>query len=92
MANCSISWDSGGKGNFWSNYDGTDSNDDGIGDIPYIIGGANKDNYPLMKPVVIPTQTPEPSAESLPATTILAASAVVAIIGIGLFAYFKKRH
>jgi len=92
MANCSISWDNGGKGNYWSNYNGTDSNDDGIGDIPYIIGGAYKDNYPLMKPVVIPTQIPEPSAESLPATTILAASAVVAIIGIGLFACFKKRY
>ena len=42
------------KGNYWSNYNGTDNNHDGIGDTPYIIDDANRDNYPLMKPVVIP--------------------------------------
>jgi len=42
------------KGNYWSNYNGTDNNHDGIGDTPYIIDDVNRDNYPLMKPVVIP--------------------------------------
>jgi len=40
-----------GKGNYWSNYNGTDNNGDGIGDTPYIIDEINQDNYPLMEPV-----------------------------------------
>ena len=34
-------------GNYWSNYRGNDSNNDGIGDIPYQINTNNKDYYPL---------------------------------------------
>lgn len=37
-------------GNFWSPYNGTDVDNDGIGDTAYIIKGALQDNYPLMAP------------------------------------------
>ena len=47
-------WDNGfpSGGNYWSDYNGTDNNGDGIGDTPYIIDENNQDNYPLVN--VIP--------------------------------------
>jgi len=52
-------WDNGypSGGNYWSDYDGTDSfsgsyqnetGSDGIGDTPYILDADNQDRYPLM--------------------------------------------
>jgi nitrous oxidase accessory protein len=44
-------YDKGIEGNYWSNYRGTDTNRDGIGDLPYLIDFfGNKDQHPLMKP------------------------------------------
>jgi hypothetical protein len=48
-------WDDGVRGNFWSDYNGTDNDGDGIGDTPYIMDENNQDNYPLMEPVDIVT-------------------------------------
>jgi parallel beta-helix repeat protein len=44
------SWDNGypSGGNYWSNYNGTDLDQDGIGDALYGIDANNTDNYPLM--------------------------------------------
>lgn len=41
-------WDYGGEGNFWVNYTGQDTNNDGIGNEPYRVYVENQDNYPLM--------------------------------------------
>jgi parallel beta-helix repeat protein len=50
------SWDDGypSGGNYWSDYNGTDADHDGIGDTPYIIDANNIDHYPLMIPNAIP--------------------------------------
>lgn len=54
-------WDNAAVGNYWPNYNGTDHNNDGIGDTPYIIDENNQDNYPLMEPVEIKTIPEFPS-------------------------------
>jgi len=42
-------WDNSSLGNYWSDYGGRDTDDNGIGDAPYyIIGtGSGQDNYPI---------------------------------------------
>ncbi|MCK4798065.1 MAG: right-handed parallel beta-helix repeat-containing protein [Spirochaetes bacterium] len=47
------SWDNGypDGGNYWDDYTGIDADGDLIGDTPHIIDG-NKDNHPLMVPLV----------------------------------------
>jgi len=45
-----ISWDNGCEGNYWSDYNGTDPDWDGIGDTPYQIDESNQDNHPLTCP------------------------------------------
>jgi parallel beta-helix repeat protein len=45
-------WDdnavSGPRGNFWDDYDGNDTNNDGVGETSYVIGLNNEDRYPLI--------------------------------------------
>ena len=84
-------WDNGEEGNYWDNYDGTDSNRDGIGDIPYVINSENVDNYPLAFPFDIEKNTvvsppPEPFL-----TAVVVAAVITTVIGMGLLVYFKKR-
>jgi len=44
-------WDKGNiiGGNYWDDYTGIDEDEDGIGEPPYMINGANIDRYPFVK-------------------------------------------
>ncbi len=46
-------WDDGKRGNYWSDYQGIDNDNNGIGDTHYMIDILNQDRYPLMEPVKI---------------------------------------
>ena len=44
-------WDSGSEGNYYSDYNGTDNDTNGIGEDPHPIpGGTSIDHFPLMQP------------------------------------------
>jgi parallel beta-helix repeat protein len=61
------------EGNYWDNYNDTDNNGNGIGDLPYIIDENNQDNYPLMEAIIIP---------EFSSWIILPISIIVTIVGI----------
>ena len=56
------SWDDGTFGNYWGDYDGSDTDGNGIGDAPYDIYQGSQDNYPLMA-YWTPPKPPEPPGE-----------------------------
>jgi len=82
-------WDNGfpSGGNYWSDYKGTDSNEDGLGDTPYIINENNQDNYPLMNPVDIRTNQEFSTIPEFPSWTIL-----LLFLTITLFSIIVKRN
>lgn len=69
VSNSSNFWDNGEEGNYWSDYPGTDSDGDGIGDTPYIIDANNIDRYPLMNPFSDYIPPPRPSSNPPPSST-----------------------
>jgi len=87
-------WDNGALGNYWSNYNGTDSDGDGIGDDPYIIDADNTDNFPLMKAFANANIPPLPSPdieelEPFP-TTLVATASIVTIVVFAVFLLLRK--
>ena len=99
--------DDGSEGNFWSDYNGTDLDDDGIGDTPYGMGQV-VDRYPLMAPYDIDSvavELPEwvdlsalkppefnPPETLQTAPIVVAYAAIVVIVGVALLIYFRKHR
>ena len=97
-------WDDGKQGNFWSDHNATDADDDGVADTPYVINkqGNNTDRYPLMEPVQIevnlpvePEPTPSLSPEPISGAVLLPFIIVISVSAIFIAAivliYLKKR-
>jgi hypothetical protein len=84
-------------GNYWSNYTGSDTNKDGVGDTPHVIDWNNTDYYPLMSPIDIFTSIPTPansaSAEVSFEELLLLAVSVIAVIVLipGAFLLYRRR-
>jgi parallel beta-helix repeat protein len=90
-----IIWNNDKKGNYWSDYNGTDANGDGIGDNPHIFDVNYTDPYPLIER----TPTPNPKNENPAVTDPQPFPAVLAIatlsastVAIGLAIVFFKKH
>jgi nitrous oxidase accessory protein NosD len=102
---CANIWDNGSKGNYWGDYNGTDSNGDGIGDSNYTIDNNNLDHYPLVSLVVdspmpilpspSPTVTPKENEQTLPFNTMFMVAVSVTtglVVSLGFLLFFKNKH
>jgi hypothetical protein len=79
-------WDDGKEGNYWSDYNGTDSNGDGVGDTPFMFDLQNEDRYPLMANPLQVIDGTEPAnavpvgVEILALVAVVVAAAVSALV------------
>lgn len=79
------------KGNYWDDYNGTDNNNDGIGDTPYgIQGGISIDVYPLIKPYEGEKPFVVDSDQLFKMLTI--GMIIVVIICIPIAYYWRKKY
>ncbi|MBN1784600.1 MAG: right-handed parallel beta-helix repeat-containing protein [Candidatus Bathyarchaeota archaeon] len=84
------SWDNGSKGNYWSDYVGTDGNGDGIGDTPHVLYENNQDNFPLMK---YPSISTNPQTDSsLPTEVVIVIVVAVVALMVAVAILKLRKH
>ena len=86
------SWDNGTYGNYWSNYNGTDNNGDGIGDAPYIFDDNNQDNYPLINPLKFNMFPEKIDLSNILLIEIIGLLAILSVILLVIIKFRKKKE
>jgi nitrous oxidase accessory protein NosD len=82
------SWEYNGHGNYWSDYNGTDADHNGIGDTYYEIDPLNFDPNPL---VASPAKAPIPPAQ-FPTTIIVAAVIAFVIVILAVLLVLRRKR
>lgn len=75
--------------NYYSDYNGTDSDGDGVGDTSYVINEENQDDQPLLEPVIISNFTPEGSDGTNLILGMMIATGI-GVLGLILWVYHRK--